>query len=79
MNHLDDDDDDSESHEPLLRREPYECAFCGEENDVLVDGSGARTQRFTEDCQICCRPNLLSITIHHDNSVELCAEQEYEA
>ena len=76
MNHP--DEDDLDPHD-LLTREPYACAFCGEENDVLVDGSGARTQRFTEDCQVCCRPNLLSITIHRDNSVELWAEQEYEA
>jgi len=36
-------------------------------------------QRFTEDCAVCCRPNLLSITIHHDNSIEIAVEQEYEA
>lgn len=78
MNHLDDEDED-ESGQPLVRREPYDCAFCGEENDVLVDNSGARTQRFTEDCQVCCRPNLLSIVIQRDNSVEIAVEREYDA
>ena len=78
MNYLG-DDDDAESDQPLVRREPYDCAFCGEENDVLVDSSGARTQRFTEDCQVCCRPNLLSITIQRDNSVEIAVEREYDA
>lgn len=70
---------DEASQRPLLSQEPYDCAFCGEENEVSVDGSGARAQRFTEDCAVCCRPNLLSITIQHDNSVEIIVEQEYEA
>jgi hypothetical protein len=56
----------------------YDCAFCGEENEVFVDASGARTQRFTEDCEVCCRPNLLSISIAHDNSVEIAVEREYD-
>lgn len=79
MNMADDNDDAEIWDGPLLRREPYECAFCGEENEVAVDASGARAQRYTEDCEVCCRPNLLSITIQHDNSVEVVAEQEYEA
>ena len=40
----------------------YGCAFCGEENEVLVDPSGARRQTFTEDCTVCCRPNLITLT-----------------
>jgi len=57
----------------------YDCAFCGEENEVFVDGSGARTQRFTEDCQVCCRPNLLTIRIERDGWVSVEAEREYDA
>ncbi len=72
-------DNEEEEQGSLLSQEPYDCAFCGEENEVGVDRSGARVQRFTEDCAVCCRPNLLSITIQHDNSVEILAEQEYEA
>jgi Cysteine-rich CPXCG len=47
----------------------YECAFCGETNDVIVDASAGRRQAFTEDCTVCCRPNLISLTV----------TQEYEA
>jgi hypothetical protein len=58
---------------------PYWCAFCGEPNEVLVDGSGARQQRFTEDCEVCCRPNLITITIERNGDITIDVEQEYEA
>ena len=57
----------------------YSCAFCGEENDVFVDPSGGRRQTFTEDCTVCCRPNLITATIDDDGDVELDVTQEYEA
>lgn len=56
----------------------YACAFCGEDNDVLVDPSGARRQTFTEDCTVCCRPNLITLVFDGDD-VRLDVVQEYEA
>jgi hypothetical protein len=56
----------------------YSCAFCGEDNDVLVDPSGARRQTFTEDCTVCCRPNLITLVFDGDD-VRLDVVQEYEA
>ena len=57
----------------------YECAFCGEENEILVDPSGGRRQIFTEDCTVCCRPNLITLVVDEDGDVDLQATQEYEA
>ncbi|MEL6912530.1 MAG: CPXCG motif-containing cysteine-rich protein, partial [Cyanobacteria bacterium J06598_4] len=37
----------------------YSCAFCGETNSTFVDISGGMQQSYTEDCQVCCRPNVL--------------------
>jgi hypothetical protein len=56
----------------------YSCAFCGEDSDVLVDQSGARRQTFTEDCAVCCRPNLITLAFDGDD-VRLDVVQEYEA
>lgn len=56
----------------------YACAFCGEDNEVLVDPSGARRQTFTEDCTVCCRPNLITLVFDGDD-VRLDVVQEYEA
>lgn len=58
---------------------PYNCEFCGEENEVFVDASGARLQKFTEDCQVCCRPNLLTIRIERDGEFGIEVEREYDA
>ena len=56
----------------------YSCAFCGEDNDVLADPSGGRRQTFTEDCTVCCRPNLITLVFEGDD-VRLDVVQEYEA
>ena len=57
----------------------YGCAFCGEENDLTVDPSGGRRQTFTEDCTVCCRPNLITLTLDEEGDVEVEVTQEYEA
>ena len=57
----------------------YGCAFCGEENELAVDPSGGRRQQFTEDCAVCCRPNLITLTLDDDGEPELQVTQEYEA
>jgi len=57
----------------------YACAFCGEENEVVPDESGGRRQTFTEDCTVCCRPNLITLTFDDDGDVEIEVSQEYEA
>ena len=62
-----------------MRTVTYSCAFCGEDNDVLVDPSGGSRQTFTEDCAVCCRPNLITLAFEDDGSVRLDAVQEYEA
>jgi len=82
MNNLPDDFDTAESDDDAPRVNEYQaygCAFCGEENEVFVDASGARRQRFTEDCAVCCRPNLITIDIAFNGEVSLEVEQEYEA
>lgn len=39
------------------------CAYCLQVNETLVDPTGGEHQEYMEDCQICCRPNLLTVTI----------------
>ena len=35
--------------------ETIECPFCGQPSEVVIDTSVAN-QRFTTDCEVCCRP-----------------------
>jgi hypothetical protein len=39
----------------------FQCAGCGEWNETVVDESGGSRQFYVEDCQVCCKPNVLSI------------------
>ncbi len=41
----------------------YTCACCGEINSTFIDPSQGDQQTYIEDCQVCCRPNEL--TIHY--------------
>ncbi len=35
--------------------ETTQCPYCGQTFDLVIDTS-TRTQRFTTDCEVCCRP-----------------------
>jgi hypothetical protein len=35
--------------------ETIQCPFCGQRFELVIDTSQA-TQRFTTDCEVCCRP-----------------------
>ena len=39
----------------------FQCAACGEWNQTTVDESAGHAQAYVEDCQVCCRPNVLTI------------------
>ena len=40
----------------------YACAGCGEWNETMVDESAGSRQRYVEDCQVCCKPNVLRVS-----------------
>jgi hypothetical protein len=43
----------------------FQCAGCGEWNSTTVDESGGRKQNYVEDCQTCCKPNVLNVEYDH--------------
>jgi hypothetical protein len=46
----------------------FQCAGCGEWIETTVDESAGSKQQYVEDCQVCCKPNVL--TIRWDGSVQ---------
>jgi hypothetical protein len=40
---------------PVQESERIQCPYCGQAMELLIDTSIAQ-QRFTTDCEICCRP-----------------------
>ena len=43
---------------------PYtiSCPYCGEPQEVELDLSGG-SQRYVEDCQVCCRPIEFAVDV----------------
>jgi hypothetical protein len=44
----------------------FQCAGCGEWNQTSVDTSAGRSQTYVEDCQVCCKPNMLHVSYDSD-------------
>ena len=55
----------------------YLCPVCGEAIASAADPSQGSVQRDVEDCQVCCRPIVLTLRIHGE-SIEVAAEPESE-
>jgi hypothetical protein len=52
-----------------------QCPYCGEQIEVLVDTSVSR-QEYIEDCSVCCRPIVISVTASHDEVESIEARTE---
>ncbi|MFC4763944.1 CPXCG motif-containing cysteine-rich protein [Dyella koreensis] len=51
------------------------CPYCGEPVDILVDGS-VEDQQYIEDCQVCCRPIVLTVAVDENGDVRVDAAGE---
>jgi hypothetical protein len=52
------------------------CPYCGAHNEITLDPSGGRVQRYVEDCQVCCQPWSVEVRYARDGSAELRVEQQ---
>ena len=62
---------------PAITEKSLSCPYCGESISVLVDDS-LPEQNYVEDCQVCCRPIVLDITVDVDGDVLIQARAEDE-
>ena len=51
------------------------CPYCGEQISILVDLS-VTEQEYTEDCQVCCRPIVMAVTVLTEDEVTVQAKRE---
>ena len=51
----------------------FQCPHCWEQISMLVDTS-QRQQQYIEDCEICCNPIQLSISIENQEIISFQAE-----
>lgn len=55
-----------------------QCPYCGESIEILVDDS-AGDQRYIEDCQVCCRPISITVSVDEEGGLQVDASSEDEA
>lgn len=53
------------------------CPYCGETIEVLVDPS-VEQQSYVEDCQVCCRPMNMTVTVDGEGVAHVHAQSEDE-
>jgi hypothetical protein len=55
----------------------FQCAGCGEWNQTDVDETAGTRQSYVEDCQVCCKPNVLRVSWDPD-AAEFTIDAELE-
>ncbi|KQQ50796.1 hypothetical protein ASF84_21250 [Pseudomonas sp. Leaf127] len=54
----------------------YQCPYCGESVETLLDLSGG-DQQYIEDCQVCCRPIVFDLRTDGEQwSLDVRSENE---
>lgn len=54
-----------------------QCQYCGEFISILIDLSEPE-QRYIEDCQVCCRPIVISYHIDENENLVVLVQREDE-
>lgn len=47
------------------------CPYCGEENMILIDESAGEEQQYVEDCQVCCKPWEVVVSLGATGDVDV--------
>lgn len=54
----------------------YVCNACGEDIVIPIDLSQGAIQEYVEDCPVCCRPNVIHVSIDENGISSVWAEPE---
>ncbi|EGJ34080.1 MULTISPECIES: CPXCG motif-containing cysteine-rich protein [Moorena] len=55
----------------------YSCAYYGETILTFVDLSAGEQQSYIEDCQVCCRPNILYVRVDQE-TLDIEIDSDYD-
>ena len=56
----------------------FSCPYCGSDNYLSVDPTGGRRQRFVVDCETCCQPIVIDLSLSNGAILEINARRENE-
>ena len=57
------DDNDDELGEEPARAAWVSCPYCGDAVELLLDLGGGPRQEYVEDCEVCCQPWAVRVTL----------------
>ena len=60
-----------------LSSEYISCPYCGETIELLIDCS-VSDQEYIEDCEVCCRPINLSVSVEQNEQAVVNPSHENE-
>ena len=60
----------------MQKEASYICTSCGEEVVVPVDLSAGMSPECTEDCPVCCHPNVIHVEVDESGDVRAWADRE---
>ena len=60
-----------------LSNETITCPYCGESIELLIDCSVSE-QEYIEDCEVCCRPISLFVSVDEDGKSVVHPKHENE-
>jgi hypothetical protein len=61
-----------------LENQDYNCPFCSAVNSLEIDRSGGHHQTYITDCETCCRPIQIELTVESNGFVSFVAKREGE-
>ncbi|MDF1839018.1 MAG: CPXCG motif-containing cysteine-rich protein [Planctomycetota bacterium] len=70
------DDDLNPDGEQEPEDSSYVCDSCGEDIVIPIDISGGRDQEYVEDCPVCCRANVIRVTLEEHGEISVSAHSE---
>ena len=59
----------------LLTQHTISCPYCGEGIDIVIDGSVPQ-QEYTEDCEVCCQPMIVTTEADDVSGVRVTVRRE---
>ena len=65
------DEEDDDLGVELSESARVSCPYCGEEVEVHVDPAGGGLQEYVEDCQVCCRPWSVRVSVGRDGAPDV--------
>ncbi|MBL8013403.1 MAG: CPXCG motif-containing cysteine-rich protein [Candidatus Omnitrophica bacterium] len=58
--------------------ELYSCPYCGSDNYLSYDLMGGKKQKLVVDCEICCQPIVIELTVQDGSVLRITARKENE-